>query len=178
MAAARESAEAAVNANEQAARDTSKWRRWRCCRLRASTPAPQAPAPEMPAPETPAPETPPPGCVRDPCACHHALWQRVLVLARAAAAAARRVLHARCLRASVVSRVSTRGGPPQQQGQGWTLPTSTWLSDSCAGLGTCHGWTLVDSRAACSQRGCRISGLLARRGSHTAARWARPYGRL
>ena len=28
--------------------------------------------------------------------------------------------------------------------------------------------TLVDSRAACSQRGCRISGLLARRGSHQA----------
>ena len=78
-------------------------------RLRASTPAPQAPAPEMPAPETPAPETPPPGCVRDPCACHHALWQRVLVLAGAAAAAAARVLHARCLRSSVVSRVSTRG---------------------------------------------------------------------
>ena len=78
-------------------------------RLRASTPAPQAPAPEMPAPETPAPETPPPGCVRDPCACHHALWQRVLVLAGAAAAAAARVLHARCLRSNVVSRVSTRG---------------------------------------------------------------------
>ena len=65
MAAARESAEAeaAVNANEQAARDTSKWRRWRCRRLRASTLAPQAPAPETPAPEAPAPETPPPGCV-------------------------------------------------------------------------------------------------------------------
>ena len=121
-------------------------------RLRASTPAPQAPAPEMPAPETPAPETPPPGCVRDPCACHHALWQRVLVLARAAAAAARRVLHARCLRASVVSRVSTRGPRHTQSqiedcslcnGSGMLDPVTQgyvgWQSQSQAGPSTLSG---------------------------------------